>query len=47
MSDAAIEAKFVANAEPIIGAERARKIVSFVWNLDAATDMRELTKLMA
>jgi 2-methylcitrate dehydratase PrpD len=47
MSDAAIEAKFMANAEPVVGADRAREIVAFVRDLDAATDMSRLAALMA
>jgi 2-methylcitrate dehydratase PrpD len=46
MSDAAIEAKFLANAAPAIGAERARKACGLVWSLDKVTDVRELIALL-
>ncbi len=47
MSDAAIEAKFLANAAPAIGTERARKACEFVWSLDKVADVRELIALLA
>jgi 2-methylcitrate dehydratase PrpD len=47
MSDAAIEAKFLANAVPAIGAERARKACDLVWSLDQIGDVRELIALLA
>ena len=47
MSDAAIEAKFLANAAPVIGAERAGQAAEFVWTLDRAPDMRGLIALLA
>lgn len=45
MSDNAIEGKFMANAEPVIGLERARRVRDLVWSLDGLTDMRDLTVL--
>ena len=36
MSDAAIEAKFLANATPVIGAERAKRAGAFVWSLESS-----------
>lgn len=45
MSDNAIEGKFMANAEPVIGLERARRVRDLVWSLEELTDMRELTAL--
>jgi 2-methylcitrate dehydratase PrpD len=47
MSDAAIEAKFMANATPAIGRERAERARDFVWALEKQTDMRELVALLA
>jgi 2-methylcitrate dehydratase PrpD len=47
MSDAAIEAKFIANATPAIGAERARRAAELVWSLDKLKDVRELIALLA
>ncbi len=47
MSDAQIEAKFLANATPVIGAERAGQAVSWIAALEAQPDMRELIALLA
>ena len=47
MSDAAIEAKFLANAAPVIGRERAERARDIVWALDKQKDMRELIALLA
>jgi len=47
MSDAAIEAKFMANATPVIGRERAERVRSFVLSLEAQPDIRELIALLA
>ena len=47
MSDAAIEAKFVANAVPVIGEERARRFVAAVNTLEDVGDVRELIELLA
>ncbi len=47
MSDAAIEAKFIANATPALGAERARRAADLVWSLEKVADMRELLALLA
>jgi 2-methylcitrate dehydratase PrpD len=47
MSDAAIEAKFLANATPAIGGERARKACELVWSLEECADVRELIALVA
>jgi 2-methylcitrate dehydratase PrpD len=46
MSDAAIEAKFLANAAPVIGGERAEHAVAFVRALETQPDMRELVALL-
>jgi len=47
MSDAAIEAKFLANATPVIGAERAKQACEWVWSLERQADVRELIGLVA
>ncbi len=47
MSDAAIEAKFLANATPAIGPERAARARDLVWSLEKLPDMRELIGLLA
>jgi len=47
MSDAAIAEKFHANAEPVIGAERARKACELAWSLDRVADCRALIALVA
>jgi 2-methylcitrate dehydratase PrpD len=47
MSDAAIEAKFMANATPVIGRERAERARLFVLSLETQPDMRALTALLA
>lgn len=47
MSDAAIEAKFLANATPVIGAQRAHSVCDRVWLLERETDMRALIALVA
>jgi 2-methylcitrate dehydratase PrpD len=47
MSDAAIENKFLANAAPAIGDDRARQIAATVQRLDTLSDIRELVTLCA
>jgi 2-methylcitrate dehydratase PrpD len=47
MSDAAIEVKFIANAAPIIGAQRAQKIPALVWRLETLADVRIIVDLCA
>ena len=47
LSDEAVERKFRANAEPVIGAARMGKVSTLVWRLDALSDVRELTALLA
>src|SRR5262245_288822 len=46
MSDAAIEAKFLANATPVIGGERAQRVVELVWMLEHRSDARDLIALL-
>jgi 2-methylcitrate dehydratase PrpD len=45
MSDAAIESKFLANATPVIGADRAKRACDYVWSLERQADVRELVAL--
>jgi 2-methylcitrate dehydratase PrpD len=45
MTDKAIEDKFLANAIPVIGPDRARQIAAMVWQLEALVDARELVAL--
>ncbi len=47
MSDAAIEAKFTANATPVIGRERAERARDFVLALETRPDVAELAALLA
>jgi 2-methylcitrate dehydratase PrpD len=47
MSDAALEEKFMANAEIAVGAARAHDIAKAVWSLEALDDARELVRLCA
>ena len=46
LSDEAIERKFRANAEPVIGAARTSRVSDLVWRLEALSDVRELTALL-
>ena len=47
MSDTAIEAKFYANAGPVVGAEGAKQIAAEVWRLDRLGDIASLISLAA
>jgi len=47
MSDAAIAAKFRANATPVIGGERAQAAFAFVASLERQRDVRDLIALLA
>jgi 2-methylcitrate dehydratase PrpD len=47
MDDAAIQEKFLANAEPVIGSQRARQVCDWVWSLERQADVRELLALCA
>lgn len=47
MTDAAIEAKFITNAAPVIGGDRAAQVRDMVWQLQTEPDMRALTALCA
>jgi 2-methylcitrate dehydratase PrpD len=45
MSDKVMKEKFMANAEPIVGEERASKIYNMIWKLDEIRDVGDLLKL--
>jgi 2-methylcitrate dehydratase PrpD len=47
LSDDAIESKFLANATPVIGAERAARAGELTWALDKQPDVRALLALLA
>jgi 2-methylcitrate dehydratase PrpD len=47
MSDAAIEAKFMANALPVIGRDRAERVRDFVNSLETQRNVAELAALLA
>lgn len=47
MTDAAIQAKFMTNAEPIIGKTRADHVCEWIGSLEKQTDIRELLSLCA
>jgi 2-methylcitrate dehydratase PrpD len=47
MSDAAIEAKFLANAMPVIGRDRAERVGDFVRSLETRANVVELAALLA
>jgi 2-methylcitrate dehydratase PrpD len=47
MSDGQIEAKFLANATPVIGADNARRAVERIRTLEKQKDVRELIALLA
>ena len=47
MSDADMEAKFLGNAVPVIGEQRAGAIRDLVWRINAVDDVRDLIRLCA
>jgi 2-methylcitrate dehydratase PrpD len=47
MSDAAIEAKFLANATPVIGRDRAQQVGDIVQSLETCANVVELAALLA
>lgn len=47
MSDAAIEAKFLANAAPVIGEDKAKRAAAYVGSLEKQADVRELIALLS
>ena len=46
-SNNTIEAKFLANATPVIGAESAKRAAAQAWALDTLPDVRALIALLA
>lgn len=46
MTDAALEAKYHASADPVLGATQATRLLHAAWALDAAPDVREVATLM-
>jgi 2-methylcitrate dehydratase PrpD len=47
MSNAAIEAKFLANAAPVISADRAARAAAYVWALERQANIGDLLELVA
>jgi 2-methylcitrate dehydratase PrpD len=47
MTDAAIQAKFMANAEPVIGQLNASRLIEEVWQLETSQDVLHLLQLTA
>jgi hypothetical protein len=47
MTDAAIQAKFMANAEPVIGPVKASQLAQAVWQLEKSLDVLDLLRLTA
>jgi hypothetical protein len=47
MSDAAIEAKFMANAVPVLGRDRAERARDFVATLEKKPNVQGLVALLA
>jgi 2-methylcitrate dehydratase PrpD len=47
MSNGAIEAKFLANAAPVISKERAERAAAFVWSLEQQRNVGDLLELVA
>jgi 2-methylcitrate dehydratase PrpD len=46
MSDDALDRKFRANAEPVIGRANTEKVSDIVWRLDGLDDVRDVTALL-
>ena len=46
LKDSAVEGKFLALVEHIIGESRAKKIIELVWKLDEATNVDELMQAL-
>jgi 2-methylcitrate dehydratase PrpD len=44
LKDSQVEEKFNALVEPLLGSDRARKIIDIVWKLDEAKNVDELMK---
>src|SRR6059058_4910316 len=46
LKDSAVEGKFLALVEPVIGNERAKNIINLAWKLDEANNIDELMQAM-
>jgi 2-methylcitrate dehydratase PrpD len=46
LKDSAVEGKFLALVEPVIGNERAKNIINLAWKLDEANNVDELMQAM-
>lgn len=47
MSDAALGEKFLGNATPVIGADRARRVAGTIWTLETLGDIGDLVRACA
>jgi 2-methylcitrate dehydratase PrpD len=47
MSDEALVAKYLGNATPVLGADRAQRIADTIWKLDALADIGDLVRACA
>lgn len=47
LSDAQLESKFTANAEPLLGRERTAQVRESIWRLDLLEDVAELVSLLS
>ena len=47
MSDEALREKFLGNATPVVGADRARRVVDLIWRLETLGDVGELVRACA
>ena len=45
MTDANLEQKFTSLAEPVIGAEKTRKLIAALWKLGQAPDLKQILNL--
>ncbi len=45
MSDANLEQKFTSLAEPVIGKEKTRQLISALWKLGQASDLKQILSL--
>jgi len=43
----ALANKFLGNATPVIGSDRARRVIDMVWKLDTLGDVGELVRACA
>ena len=45
MTDSNLEQKFTGLTEPIIGKEKTRQLISALWNLGKAADLKQILSL--